>query len=327
MPYVHLSKEERKWIHRWRMDSMSVTQMAVLLGRARSTVYRELRRNASGPASYVGVVADTMYRKRIRWKRHRRVRENKRLMRMVTHRLRKKWSPEQIAMHFKTGHHPSIPERGLSHSTIYRYIEQVKEKGGSLHEQLRRFGNLRPKRYGSGPDGRGYIVDRVLIDERPTIVDKQLRVGDFEGDTMHGPNRKGGIATFVDRNTLYTLALWIPQRSTAALIAAAKKCFQNIPHKFRHTLTVDNGPEFRNHKMLSQAIGMPIYFAHAYASWERPINENTNGLLRQYFPKKQPHNIITPEQIRFAVAELNHRPRKKLGYRSPHEVFWKQCRA
>lgn len=325
MSYTHLTKHERECIHRWRIQQMPVSQMAFLLRRSRATIYRELKRNASGPNSYIGAVAHTMYRKRIRWRRVKKVQENTQLMKMVEHRLGKKWSPEQISNQLSSALYVLVPERGISHSTIYRYIEQAKQRGGTLHEQLRRFGNLRPKRYGTGADGRGRIADRVSIDERPTIVDEQLRVGDFEGDTIHGPNRKGGIATFVDRVTLYTLALWIPDRSAATLIAAARRCFRRIPNKMRHTLTVDNGPEFRRHKALGKAIGMPIYFAHPYASWERPINENTNGLLRQYFPKKQPLNIITPEDVKNAVNELNHRPRKKLGYRTPHEVFWAKC--
>ena len=151
--------------------------------------------------------------------------------------------------------------------------------------------------------------------------------GDWEGDTLHGPGRKGSIATFVDRMTLYTMAVWMPDRTSASLIAAARACFRNIPRKLRQTMSVDNGPEFRNHKELSNALKMCVYFAHPYASWERAINENTNGLLRQFIPKKQPLNEVTPKQVQLAVLALDHRPRKKLGYRTPHEVFWSAARA
>lgn len=325
MSYTHLSMEERRCIHRWRLEGVAIGEMAGRLARARTTIYRELKRNAEGPNCYVGVRAHTQYRKRIRWRRPRPKRGSRRLMKMVEHRLRKRWSPEQIAMHLRHIVYTSRPSRWISHSTIYRHIHETKKLNGQLHTFLRRYGNLRRKRYGSGVDGRGRIADRVLIDERPAIVDRQERAGDWEGDTLHGPGRKGSVATFVDRRTLYTLALWMPDRTGASLIAAARECFRRIPKKLRHTMTVDNGPEFRNHKGLGKAISMPVYFAHPYASWERPINENTNGLLRQFIPKKQPLNDVSPEQVKHAVNALNHRPRKKLGYRTPHEVFWATC--
>ena len=326
MSYTHLSKFERECIHRWRIEKIKVPEMALRLARSRSTIYRELKRNAVSVRSYEGVRAHTLYRKRIRWHRERPKRGDKQLMNMVKKRLQKKWAPQQIAEAFRRITYRSKPSRWVSTSTIYRFIEEAKEQSGQLHTHLRRFGKHRPKRYKAGADGRGRIVDRVGIEHRPSIVDAQLRVGDFEGDTIHGSNRKGGLATFVDRLTLYTLAFWIPDRSTASLIGAARECFKHIPHTMRHTMTVDNGPEFRNHKELSKAIKMDVFFAHPYASWERPINENTNGLLRQYFPKKQPLNIITQEQVQYAVNELNHRPRKKLNYRTPHQVFWQMCR-
>lgn len=326
MSYIHLSKEERRCIHRWRVEGVTVAAMAERLARARSTIYRELKRNACGPNSYVDAKADTMYRKRMRWRRRRPKRDDGTLMAMVESRLSKLWSPEQIAQYLRQRAYALVSKRWISHSTIYRYIHERKRHGARLHTFLRRYGNLRPKRYGGGPDGRGRITDRVLIDERPIIVDQQLRVGDWEGDTLHGPGHKGSIVTFVDRKTLYTLALWMPDRTCASLIAAARKCFGRIPHALRHTMTVDNGPEFRNHKELSRATGMPIYFAHPYASWERAINENTNGLLRQFIPKKQPLNELRAGQVQHATHALNHRPRKKLEYRTPHEVFWAAAR-
>lgn len=326
MSYTHLSKDERKCIHRWRVEGVTIANIAGRLARARSTIYRELKRNALGPNSYVGEKANTMYRKRIRWPRRRPKRDDQKLVNMVESRLKKLWSPEQISNHFRYIAYASTPARWISHGTIYRHTHEMKNKNGRLHTFLRRYGNLRPKRYGSGLDGRGRIADRILIDERPNIVDQQIRAGDWEGDTLHGPGRKGSVVTFVDRMTLYTLALWMPDRTSASLIAAAKTCFRRIPQILRHTMTVDNGPEFRSHKALSRAISMPVYFAHPYAPWERPINENTNGLLRQFIPKKQPLNEVTHKQVKHAVDALNHRPRKKLGYRTPHEVFWAACR-
>lgn len=325
MSYTHLSKEERNCIHRWRIERITIKEMAARLARARTTIYRELKRNALGPNSYVGLSAHTLYRKRIRWQRRRPKRGNQRLINMVERRLKSLWSPEQIANHLRHILYTSTPAYWISHSTIYRHIHEMKRQHGQLHTFLRRYGNLRPKRYGSGLDGRGRIADRVLIEQRPAVVDQQMRAGDWEGDTLHGPGKKGAVVTFVDRMTLYTLALWMPDHTVASLLAAARRCFMRIPKKGRHTMTVDNGPEFRNHHALSTAIRMPVYFAHPYAAWERPINENTNGLLRQFIPKQQPLNEVTPEQVTHAVNALNYRPRKKLGYRTPHEVFWAAC--
>jgi len=325
MSYTHLSREERQSIHRWRVEGRTLGEIASLLVRARSTIYREIRRNACGPNSYVAARAHTKYRRRIRWKRRRPKSDDKVMMKMVDRRLARFWSPEQIAKRLRLPVCPSSPIRWISFSTIYRYIEDMEQCGGVLHTFLRRHGNLRPKRYGSGPDGRGRIADKVSIDDRPAIVEEQIRVGDWESDTLHGPGRKGSVATFVDRMSLYTLALWMPDNTTQSLVAAAKECFKRIPHMARLTMTVDNGPEFRNHKALSEAIKIPVYFAHPYSPWQRAINENTNGLLRQFIPKKQPLNTVTSDQVRYAINELNHRPRKKLGFRTPHEVFWAAC--
>jgi IS30 family transposase len=242
-------------------------------------------------------------------------------MRQVEQRLGRCWSPEQIAGRWRGVLYPAEPGHWISHSTIYRHVREVQSAGGTLHTFLRRYGNLRPKRYGSGPDGRGRIVGRVLIEERPKIVEAQGRMGDWEGDTLHGPDRKAHVATFVDRKSLYLRAATMADRTCTSLLGAARRCFETVPKHLRHTLTLDNGPEFRQFKGIEEALRLDVYFAHAYASWERPINENTNGLLRQYIAKKRPLHEVSSTELRHAVHALNHRPRKKLGYRTPHEVF------
>jgi IS30 family transposase len=242
-------------------------------------------------------------------------------MRQVERRLRARWSPEQIAGRWRQVRFKAEPERWISHSTIYRHVREMRNAGGDLHTFLRRYGNLRPKRYGSGTDGRGRIVGRVLIDQRPNVVNAQRRLGDWEGDTLHGPDRKAHVATFVDRKSLYLRAATMPDRKPASLLGAARRCFRAVPQRLRHTLTLDNGPEFRQFRSLEQALGLDVYFAHAYASWERPINENTNGLLRQYIVKKRPLHQVSSAELQRAVTALNNRPRKKLGYRTPREVF------
>ena len=231
MSYAHLSKEERQCIHRWRVEGVGVAEMASRLARACSTIYRELTRNAAGPNSYVDAKAHTMYRKRIRWRRRRPKRDDRGMMKMVELRLMKLWSPQQVAENFRRVVYASNPARWISHSTIYRHIHAMKRHGGRLHTFLRRYGNLRPKRYGSGSDGRGQIVGRVLIDERPDIVDQQLRAGDWEGDTLHGPGRKGSIVTFVDRLTLFFQRAAYPSCNRSDQDALVQE--NTVTHKLR----------------------------------------------------------------------------------------------
>jgi IS30 family transposase len=170
-------------------------------------------------------------------------------------------------------------------------------------------------------DGHGQIPDRVSIDERPKIVEEKSRMGDWEGDTVESAGKNAYIATFVDRKTKFLLAKLMPDKSAATLNHAALRAFKPIPAPRRNTLTLDNGKEFAGHKSLSQALGIDIYFAHPYHSWERGLNEHTNGLIRQYLPKKIPFNTLTQKQLDKIVDKINNRPRKVLGYLTPYEVF------
>lgn len=228
--------------------------------------------------------------------------------------LQMDWSPQQISGRL-------MAEEGIriSHEHIYQYIYADKRAGGDLYRHLR-CKKKRRKRYGSY-DRRGVIRNRVSIDERPEVVGERSRVGDWEGDTVIGKNHKGALVTLVERKSLYTLIGAVACKTAAAVGAAIVAGL--TPHKDRvHTLTYDNGKELAEHEQIAKALGVDIYFAHPYSSWERGVNENTNGLIRQYFPKGRELTAISKEEIAHATDRLNHRPRKTLGFRSPYEVFF-----
>ena len=209
----------------------------------------------------------------------------------------------------------------VSHETIYRWIYLDAEGGGTLYNHLRRRRKKRrrQKRYGSG---RRFIPDRVSITERPGMVDSRERFGDWEGDTIEGKKSTGYIATHVERKSRYLMASKLVNKKAESLTMQSTKLFWCIPKKMRQTLTVDNGKEFSHFKEIEDKTDLTVYFADPYAAWQRGTNENTNGLLRQYVPKGTDFRKITEEDLAFAVKKLNHRPRKCLNYRSPHEVFW-----
>jgi IS30 family transposase len=221
----------------------------------------------------------------------------------------------------------------VSHEWIYQYVYADKKSGGDLHTFLR-CQKQRKKRYGSN-NRRGKIPNRIGIEQRPVIVDRKGRIGDWEGDTMPqgtlscasaihlviGKGHKGAIVSLVERKSIYTL-LGKVERKKADLVADMEIRLLS-PLKDRvHTITKDNGLEFAGHQKVARKLKADIFFAHPYSSWERGLNENTNGLVRQYIPKSRKFDTVTDEEIDFIMHRLNHRPRKTLGYRTPHEVFF-----
>jgi transposase, IS30 family len=212
----------------------------------------------------------------------------------------------------------------ISHETIYQHIYDDKHANGDLWVHLRCQKSCR-KRYGSGQERRGMLKNRISIDERPVIVEKKERIGDWEGDTVIGKGQKGALVTLTERASRYTLASMLPSKHAEGVTATIIGLL--APHKGkRHTMTFDNGKEFAGHENISRHLGISVYFAHPYHSWERGLNENTNGLLRQYFPKGSSFDKVTKEQVQQAVDRLNHRPRKILGFKTPFEVFFDKTR-
>jgi len=199
-------------------------------------------------------------------------------------------------------------------------VREDKRQGGTLYKHLRYSHKKRKKQYG-GKDKRGQIKNRVSIDERPEIVAQKTRIGDWEIDTVIGKNHQGALVTIVDRVSRFTLIKKVSSKHADVVTAATIDLLKPYMDK-TWTITADNGKEFAGHEILAEQLNASVYFAHPYHSWERGLNENTNGLIRQYFTKGSSFVDITHEQVEEVMRKLNHRPRKALNYKTPHEVFF-----
>jgi len=313
MRYRQLAREQRYQIKALMKQGHNQTQIAANIGCHKSTISRELKRNR-GWKGYRPHQADELaydrqceaYRSRIAWKTWQEV---ERL-------LRQDWSPQQIAGRLKFEKQPTV-----SHECIYRYIYAEKRRGGTLHQHLRSQKKQR-KRY-SGYIRRGQIPNRTSIEKRPQIVARKGRFGDWEADTIVGARHKGGILSVVERKSKLTRLCKLATKAAAEMKDNTIELLASLAAKV-HTITVDNGKEFCDHELIAAGLQARVYFAHPYASWERGLNENTNGLVRQYFPKKYEFAKIMDQDLQLVEDRLNNRPRKTLGYRTPNEVFFKQ---
>jgi len=234
---------------------------------------------------------------------------------MIRNLLSDYLSPEQISGRLKL-------ELGIenSHETIYRYIRDNKKSGGNLYKYLRSRGKPYRKR-GISKDGRGQIKDAVSIDERPEVVDQKSRIGDWEIDTVIGKKHRQAIVTIVERSSKFSVMKKVERKTADAVAEATIELLR--PYKDQVlTITADRGKEFAHHRKVARALQCDYYFAHPYSSWERGLNENTNGLLRQFFSKGSRFEEITERQMKRAKGLLNRRPRKTLGYATPTEVFF-----
>jgi IS30 family transposase len=309
--YTQLTHEERYQIYILKKAEYDQTQIAELLGRSKSTICRELRRNR-GLRGYRPDQAHNLALMRRQDKIQPRLSEQ--IWQHVETLIREEWSPEQIVGRLEDEQSVSI-----SHEWIYQYIYADQRSGGDLYRFLR-CQKVRRKRYGSY-DRRGCIPNQVSIDERPAIVDSKRRFGDWEGDTVIGKGHRGALVTLVERKSLYTVIRAFLYKTAEAVRNAVVDGL--TPYIDRvHTITYDNGREFADHEGMASDLENRIYFAHPYASWERGLNENTNGLIRQYFPKNRDLRTVTKREVEKAMDKLNHRPRKSLGYRTPYEVFF-----
>jgi IS30 family transposase len=320
MPYKHLSLDERNVIYRMRFLGSSQAEVARCLGRSRSTISRELARNAGSAGGYVPGTAQVKASAR----RHAHVRRpktgNARLMGYVERRLRRRWAPEQIAGRLRKVGVRKMPGVAISHTSIYRWIWADPERAERFKPYLRVACKPRRKPYGK-PSKRGGIPGRVSIDERAQAAADRQRLGDWEGDTVVGKGRSGYVMTCVDRTSRFLVARRQESCSAKETKASLHDAMRRLPPEKRQTLTVDNGKEFAGHQRIACLLGLQVYFAHPYSSWERGTNENTNGLLRQYVPKAMEFSHLTERQLASYVRELNNRPRKCLNYRTPTEVF------
>jgi len=320
MSHRHLSMDERNVIFRMTLLGHSQGEIARCLGRHRSTVGRERRRNANCDGRYWPSLAEAKARVRRRAHIRRPKTGNARLLDYVQRRLRRGWSPEQIAGRLRTAPPPRLSGLTISHQTIYRWIWADSDRAARFKPCLRIACKPRRKPYGK-PSRRGQIPGRVSIEQRPEAVDGRERLGDWEADTLVGPGRRGYVATCVEGMSRYLVARRLAGCTAAAVQAALHDGLRRLPGSKRKTLTVDNGREFSRHKEIGRLLGWSVYFAHPYSSWERGTVENTNGLLRQYIPKKMDLSQLTDWQLASYVLSLNNRPRKCLNYRTPAEVF------
>lgn len=290
---------------------MTQSFIANNIGVNKSTISRELARN-TGKRSYRYKQAHRLACTRQSMPKYQKWNSN--IQQIVNSKLRLQWSPEQISGHLKINKNTNI-----SHERIYQYVLQDKKEGGSLWKNLRRANKKRKKRYGK-TNRRGIIPNKVMIDQRPKVVDDKTRIGDFELDTIIGKGHKGAVVTIVDRKSKLLLAKPV-KRKTAALVSEAIIQLLKPYVNHTHTLTPDNGKEFAYHQKIAKQLDTKVYFAHPYSSWERGLNEHTNGLLRQYLPKQMAFDNLSEQQVNKAVALLNNRPRKSLDYQTPQAVF------
>jgi IS30 family transposase len=311
LSYQQLTREQRYQIYALKKAGHNRTHMAAILGVHKSTVSRELVRNG-GQRGYRPKQAQELAARRQQLRVRPRI--GPLTWAQVEGLLRQQWSPEQI-----TGRLRLERQRSVSHERIYQHIYADKARGGDLYLNLR-CQKKRRKRYGRR-DRRGQLRGRVSIEERPPVVESKRRVGDWEADTIIGRNHKEAIVSLVERRSKLTRLAKVA-RNTAELVGrAVTRQLEPLAVK---TITSDNGREFANHQQIRQQLSAAFYFAHPYSPWERGLNENTNGLVRQYFPRKSEFSKITDKQINKVVERLNQRPRKTLGYKTPNEVFFKR---
>ena len=312
--YQQLTREQRYQIYVLKKAGHPQTEIAEVVGLHKSSICRELKRN-SGQRGYRPKQAQRLALAR------RGAKTKFRLSSADWDRIdaliRKDWSPEQISGRLLEEGGPAV-----SHEWIYQHIYADKRGGGTLHAHLR-CRKKRRKRYGSY-DRRGQIPDRVSIEERPEVVEQRQRIGDWEGDTIIGKNHQGALISAVERKSLYTVLTGTARKTASNVRRQIGQALKDFKDRVL-TITFDNGQEFSEHKAIAADLETDVYFAHPYASWERGTNENTNGLIRQYFPKSRDLTTVADDEIKIAMDTLNHRPRKTLGFKTPFEALLSNC--
>ncbi|MGP9645308.1 IS30 family transposase [Halomonas sp. AOP22-C1-8] len=313
MEYRQLTQTQRYQIHARAEIGMSQRQIAKDLGIHNSTISRELRRNATADG-YEPELAQhrSDNRRRTAWKWTKRLPS---MINIVAKQLREEWSPEQIS-----GFMAPLIDRGVSHQWIYALIWDDKARGGDLWRHLRQPKRRSKHRAHAKSAGLGKIPNRVGIEHRPADVDDRLVIGHWEGDTVLKGHKQSGLVTLVERRSGYLMAARLP-KITSELTEKAMIRLLKPRRGAVKSITLDNGSEFARHEEVAKAVSASIYFCDAYCSGQRGTNENTNGLIRQYFPKGTDFRQITDAEVRRVVNKLNDRPRKRLGYRTPAQVF------
>jgi transposase, IS30 family len=312
--YHHLTRDQRCQLYTLKGKGESTKNIAVTLGVHRSALYREFQRN-TGQRGYRYQQAQEKASARKKCSAQNNLKMTPELITTIDVKLRLQWSPDQISGWLKRQDNQGT----VSHESIYKHVWKDKTQGGNLYKELRHNGKKYNKRR-SGKAGRGCIPGRIDISERPAIVEEKSRLGDWELDTIIGREHKGAIVSMVERHSKLTRLAHVKQKTAQEVKEALIRTLGDVSDCV-HTLTSDNGKEFACHQEIASQLGASMYFARPYHSWERGLNEHTNGLVRQYLPKCQRLDTVTDESILGIEHLLNNRPRKVLQYRTPIEVF------
>jgi len=327
MSYKHITPDQRNELSALLRANLEKKEIAKVLKKHRTSIWRELRRNPSGKEKkrYNARQAKQLTKER-RAKantRFKKLENNKWLRRYVLKKIKKYWSPEQIAGRLK-GQYPLSKKKLISKDSIYKFIY---EKRPYLVKYLRCQKGKYRRRYGTRiREKQREALKKRRIDSRPEIVELKQRIGDWEGDTVVGKDRKPAILTHAERKSGLLLGDKLERATKEVTKEKTVARFKKVPKNKKHTMTYDNGTEFWEYELMEKETGMTVYFAYPYHSWERGCNENANGLLRQFFPKKSLFAQITQKQIDQAVSLINHRPRKRHNYLTPYEVFYEKSR-
>ena len=325
MSYTHLTPICRGRIQAMREEGKSHSEIALTLGRHRTSIGRELARNQTvqrhEPKHYDAAKAQHQYKQRRTACRQNKKLEHQPLRKYVFEKLCSGHTPEQVAGRLPLDY-PDTPSMRVSHEAIYQSIYADER----MHCLIKHLPQARPKRRkrGQGKSRRGPAIQgRIGIEHRPKIVASRERFGDWEGDTVAGGHQQGFLTTLVERKSLLLCARHTTTKHASEVTQAVIEALIDMPVSWVKTITFDNGTEFAKHADIAAVLPADIYFADPYSSYQRGTNENTNGLLRRYFPKGTDLRNLDPKRLQRAVDDINNRPRKKLGYRSPYEVFQK----
>jgi IS30 family transposase len=313
--YKQLTLALRYQIFAYKNENYTITKIAELIGVNKSTISRELKRNCvnnyySAEQAHIKTITRTKFKQRYK-------KLTNKLKLKIGKMLREGYSPTQLTGRLKLKNKIS-----LSHETVYRYIYSNQKSGGRLYKFLRHQNKKYTKR-SSQYKTRGQIKNRVNISQRPKIVESKTRFGDFEVDTIIGKDHNGAIVTLVDRKSKYTLMKIVESKRADVVTKAIIDLLHPIKHLV-HTITADNGKEFSYHEEVAKELDIQFYFCDPYSSWQRGLNEHTNGLIREYIPKKSKFDTVNTTQIVTIQNRLNNRPRKVLKFYTPNEIFFKE---
>lgn len=318
--YHRLSMEDRVDIHQCLLAGESISSLSILLGRSSSTIWREIERNSGDDGEYLPCVADRLSKLR-RGKYGRRLDRNGALRFVVFSLLRARWSPEQVSVWLKVKF-PGDSDMRLSHESLYTYLYALPR--GSLRKELLSYLRQHRKRRrprSRGEDRRGQIPDMISIEERPAEVADRSVPGHWEGDLILGRYNRTSLGTLVERTTRTVILVPLKNKDAESVRKAFARELKSLPRQMRLSLTYDQGKEMAEHKLFTSETKMVVYFAHPASPWERGTNENTNGLIRQFFPKGTDFSEVTRYQIKKVQHLLNGRPRKAIGFQTPYEAF------